>query len=100
MQILKNILLKQHPDFEEYKTKWICKCVELEWVRAIQYNHIENTEEYIDDRFETILAIIRKKVDNDYFFTEDFEQFLLQHCRQVIKKFVEIRNWRGRKNED
>lgn len=91
MDSIANLLNKQHPDFEKYHTFWVCKCVEIEWIRSIHYNHIEDTDGYREDRYEAIKAIVQKKAEKDYFFSPEFEDFLKQHVDTTVKKLTRIR---------
>lgn len=87
-----NRLIIEHPEFDKYHTNWICKCVEIEWIRAIHYNHIESTKSYIDDRFIQVRAIVQKKATNQYFFSKEFEDFLRQHIEATVEYLTKVRN--------
>lgn len=91
LDAIANRLNIEHPEYDKYKTRWICKCAELEWIRAIQYNNITDTDGYKDDRLTALLALVQKKVDNEYFFGKEFEQFLRNHVDVVVRKLVQIR---------
>lgn len=84
-------LLKEHPDFDPWRTKYVCEKVLDEYVRAIYMNHITDTEGYIDDRYETNLAIVQKRVEKDFFWTEEFKKFLRENTEKMVKKLYKIR---------
>lgn len=84
-------LLKEHPDFDPWRTKYVCEKVLDEYVRAIYMNHITDTEGYIDDRYETNLAIVQKRVERDYFWSEEFKKFLKENTEKMVKKLYKIR---------
>lgn len=86
-----NKLNKQHPTFDKYRTFYICKCIEIEMIRSIHYNHIEDSDGYIDDRFVQLLAIIQKKAEDDFFFTKEFEMFLRDIIQGWVRQLVRIR---------
>lgn len=84
-------ILHDHPEFDKYHTYWVCKCVEIEWIRAIHYNSIHNTDGYIDDRLTQIRAIVQKKSENDFFFSKEFDEFLKEHVKETVIKLENIR---------
>lgn len=86
-----NKLCLDHSDFDRYKTLWICKCVEIEWIRSIHYNHVEDSDGYKDDRFIAIRDIVQKKASNPYFFSTGFEDIIKKHVDEVVKQLVKIR---------
>lgn len=88
---LASTLLKEHPEFDPWRTKYVCEKVLDEYVRAIYMNHITDTEGYIDDRYETNLAIVQKRVERDYFWSDEFKKFLRDNTEKMVKKLYKIR---------
>lgn len=86
-----NKLNKAHPNFDKYRTYWICKCVEIEMIRSIHYNHIEETDGYIQDRITQVLAIVQKKAEEDFFFSKEFEDFIRDIIQTWVRALVVIR---------
>lgn len=84
-------LLREHPDFDPWRTKYICEKALDEYVRAIYMNHITDTEGYIDDRYETILAIVQQMAEKDFFWSEEFKKFLKDNTEKMVKKLYKIR---------
>ena len=84
-------ILKEHPDFDQWRTKYVCEKVLDEYVRAIYMNHITDSDGYIDDRYETILAIVQKRVEKDYFWSDEFKKFLRENTEKMVKKLYKIR---------
>lgn len=84
-------ILKEHPDFDSWRTKYVCEKVLDEYVRAIYMNHITDSDGYIDDRYETNLAIVQKRVEKDYFWSDEFKKFLRENTEKMIKKLYKIR---------
>ena len=87
------IINKLHPEFDDYRTMYICKCAEIELIRRIHYNHIQDNDGYKDDVFTALLALVQKKADADWFYSRDFEGFLKEFVDKIVKKLVEIRNF-------
>lgn len=87
------IINKLHPEFDDYRTMYICKCAEIELIRRIHYNHIKDSDGYKDDVFVALLALVQKKADADWFYSKDFEGFLKEFVDKIVKKLVEIRNF-------
>lgn len=88
---LASTLLREHPDFDPWRTKYICEKVLDEFVRAIYMNHITDTEGYIDDRYETMLTIVQQLAEKDYFWSEEFKKFLKDNTERMVKKLYKIR---------
>lgn len=88
---LASTLLREHPDFDPWRTKYICEKVLDEFVRAIYMNHITDTEGYIDDRYETILTIVQQLAEKDYFWNEEFKKFLKDNTERMVRKLYKIR---------
>lgn len=88
---LASTLLREHPDFDPWRTKYICEKALDEFVRAIYMNHITDTEGYIDDRYETMLTIIQQLAEKDYFWSEEFKKFLKDNTERMVKKLYKIR---------
>lgn len=88
---LASTLLREHPDFDPWRTKYICEKVLDEFVRAIYMNHITDTEGYIDDRYETMLTIVQQLAEKDYFWNEEFKKFLKDNTERMVKKLYKIR---------
>lgn len=84
-------ILKEHPDFDPWRTKYVCEKVLDEYVRAIYINHITDSDGYIDDRYETNLAIVQKRVEKDYFWSDEFKKFLRENTEKMVKKLYKIR---------
>lgn len=84
-------ILKEHPDFNPWRTKYICEKVLDEYIRAIYMNHITDSDGYIDDRYETNLAIVQKRVEKDYFWSDEFKKFLRENTEKMVKKLYKIR---------
>lgn len=84
-------ILKEHPDFDSWRTKYVCEKVLDEYVRAIYMNHITDSDGYIDDRYETNLAIVQKRVEKDYFWSDEFKKFLRENTEKMVKKLYKIR---------
>lgn len=84
-------ILKKHPDFNPWRTKYVCEKVLDEYVRAIYMNHITDSDGYIDDRYETNLAIVQKRVEKDYFWSDEFKKFLRENTEKMVKKLYKIR---------
>lgn len=84
-------ILKEHPDFDPWRTKYVCEKVLDEYVRAIYMNHITDSDGYIDDRYETNLAIVQKRVEKDYFWSDEFKKFLRENTEKMVKKLYKIR---------
>lgn len=91
MDSMASTLLKQHPDFDTWRTKYIVEKVYDEYIRAIHWNHINDSDSYVDDIYGTVLAIIRKRAEKDWFWSTDFENFLKEHTSKMITKLVKIR---------
>lgn len=84
-------LLKEHPDFDPWRTKYVCEKVLDEYIRAIYMNHITDSDGYIDDRYETNLAIVQKRVEKNYFWSDEFKKFLRENTEKMVKKLYKIR---------
>lgn len=88
---LASTLLREHPDFDPWRTKYICEKALDEFVRAIYMNHITDTEGYVDDRYETMLTIVQQLAEKDYFWSEEFKKFLKDNTERMVKKLYKIR---------
>lgn len=91
MDAIASTMLKEHPDFDRWRTKYIVEKVYDEYIRAIHWNHISNSTSYVDDIYGTLLAIVQKRSEKDYFWTDEFKSFLKEHTTKVVAKLVNIR---------
>ena len=78
--------------YDEYRGKYVAERVYDEYVDWIMFNHFSKSPAYIEIKQDKIVALVRSLTVNDYFHTEEFEQFLREDTRKCIEKLIQIRN--------
>jgi predicted phosphohydrolase len=95
-------VLDEPPKSDGYYVKYILECVYDKIVEWIMYNHIENTEEYIESKQWEIQSLVYSFNPPDKFKTPEFKERMDRWTAEIIGRMVSIRklyNKKGTKKE-
>ena len=84
-------LLKEHEDLDEKVTKYIASRAEDVLQAMIVMNHININKAYVKLQQEKVLATIRKRTNNDFIYSEKFEEMVDVFVEELIKDLISIR---------
>lgn len=84
-------MLDQDKQHNNYYTKWILECVYDKIVEWIMYNHIENSDEYIESKQWEIQSLVYSFNPPDAFKTPEFQERMNKWTAEIIGRLVSIR---------
>ena len=96
--------LVEHKTADNYYVKYILECVYDKMTEWIMYNHIENTEEYIESKQWEMQSLVYSFNPPDQFKTPEFQERINKWTAEIIGRLVSIRKLyisqakQGRKN--
>lgn len=91
-ETIANEMVNKFPNINPYHTKYVMEKVLDEFVKRITLNHITNDEAYIEDTYEVVLAIVRKRCKNEYFWGEEYEKYCRDKVKHILLHLLDIRN--------
>ena len=83
--------LVEHKTADGYYIKYILECVYDKMTEWIMYNHIENTEEYIESKQWEIQSLVYSFSPPDQFKTPEFQERINKWTAEIIGRLVSIR---------
>ncbi len=84
-------MLTEPPKSDGYFIKYILECVYDKIVEWIMYNHIENTDEYIESKQWEIQSLVYAFNPPDQFKTPEFKERMDRWTAEIIGRLVSIR---------
>lgn len=94
VEILTEPAIKQHAK-TEYKLKYIISEVKDVFERSVIFNNMNTTSAYIESKqiaaYTAIIPLLNKDTDEEYFFTQDFKDFVYKKTEDIIKGLVELK---------
>ena len=91
--------LVEHKTADGYYVKYILECVYDKIVEWIMYNHIENTDEYIESKQWEIQSLVYSFNPPDQFKTPEFKERMDKWTAEIIGRMVSIRKLYSKKNQ-
>lgn len=85
------MISKLPKDLNQYRTKYVIAKVEDVLVHAIIFNNISDDEYYIRAKQELVYQNIMKRVDNEWFMTEDFKELVYKFVEDLIKELIRMK---------
>lgn len=83
--------LVEHKSADGYYVKYILECVYDKMTEWIMYNHIENTEEYIESKQWEMQSLVYSFNPPDQFKTPEFQERINKWTAEIIGRLVSIR---------
>lgn len=83
--------LVEHKTADGYYVKYILECVYDKMTEWIMYNHIENTDEYIESKQWEIQSLVYSFNPPDQFKTPEFQERINRWTAEIIGRLVSIR---------
>ena len=83
--------LIEHKTADGYYVKYILECVYDKMTEWIMYNHIENTEEYIESKQWEMQSLVYSFNPPDQFKTPEFQERINKWTAEIIGRLVSIR---------
>ena len=83
--------LVEHKSANGYYVKYILECVYDKITEWIMYNHIENTEEYIESKQWEMQSLVYSFSPPDQFKTPEFQERINKWTAEIIGRLVSIR---------
>ena len=84
-------VLVEHKSADGYYVKYILECVYDKITEWIMYNHIENTEEYIESKQWEMQSLVYSFNPPDQFKTPEFQERINKWTAEIIGRLVSIR---------
>lgn len=76
---------------DPYRTKYVIARVEDVLEHAIIFNNISDDEYYIRAKQELVYQNIMKRVENEWFMTEDFKELVYKFVEDLIKELIRMK---------
>ena len=95
----KILAMVDKPSDNGYYVKYILECVYDKIVEWIMYNHIENTDEYIESKQWEIQSLVYSFNPPDQFKTPEFKERMDKWTAEIIGRMVSIRKLYSKKNQ-
>lgn len=92
IEAIANQLCKDLNHINSWHIKYVLEKILDEYVRRISVNHLTSDEVYIEDVVLTILAITRKRANDPYFYTKEFDTYVYNETKKIITHCVDIRS--------
>lgn len=83
--------LVEHKSADGYYVKYILECVYDKITEWIMYNHIENTEEYIESKQWEMQSLVYSFNPPNQFKTPEFQERINKWTAEIIGRLVSIR---------
>ena len=83
--------LVEHRTADGYYVKYILECVYDKMTEWIMYNHIENTEEYIESKQWEMQSLVYSFSPPEQFKTPEFQERINKWTAEIIGRLVSIR---------
>ena len=83
--------LVEHKTADGYYVKYILECVYDKMTEWIMYNHIENTDEYIESKQWEIQSLVYSFCPPDQFKTPEFQERINKWTAEIVGRLVSIR---------
>ena len=83
--------LIEHKTADGYYVKYILECVYDKMTEWIMYNHIENTEEYIESKQWEMQSLVYSFSPPEQFKTPEFQERINKWTAEIIGRLVSIR---------
>ena len=83
--------LVEHKTADGYYVKYILECVYDKMTEWIMYNHIENTEEYIESKQWEMQSLVYSFSPPEQFKTPEFKERINKWTAEIIGRLVSIR---------
>ena len=95
----KILAMVEEPSDSGYYAKYILECVYDKIMEWIMYNHIENTDEYIESKQWEIQSLVYSFNPPDQFKTPEFKERMDKWTAEIIGRMVSIRKLYSKKNQ-
>lgn len=83
--------LVEHKSADGYYVKYILECVYDKITEWIMYNHIENTDEYIESKQWEMQSLVYSFNPPEQFKTPEFQERINKWTAEIIGRLVSIR---------
>ena len=83
--------LVEHKSADGYYVKYILECVYDKITEWIMYNHIENTDEYIESKQWEMQSLVYSFCPPEQFKTPEFQERINKWTAEIIGRLVAIR---------
>lgn len=95
----KILAMVDKPSDNGYYAKYVLECVYDKIMEWIMYNHIENTDEYIESKQWEIQSLVYSFNPPDQFKTPEFKERMDKWTAEIIGRMVSIRKLYSKKNQ-
>lgn len=85
------MISKLPKDLDIYRTKYVIARVEDVLEHAIIFNNISDDEYYIRAKQELVYQNIMKRVENQWFMTDEFKDLVYKFVEDLIKELIRMK---------
>ena len=96
----KIVAMIDEPRSDGYYVKYILECVFDKIMEWIMYNHIENSEEYIESKQWEIQSLVYSFNPPEQFKTPEFQERMNRWVAEIIGRMVNVRKVYSKKQKD
>lgn len=93
-------MLTKHNKYTEYYVKYILECVYDKIVEWIMYNHIENTDQYIESKQWEISSLVYGFNPPTQFKTPEFQERMNKWVAEIIDRMASVRKLYNKEKKD
>lgn len=84
-------ITKLPKDLDQYRTKYVIARIEDILEHAIIFNNISDDEYYIRAKQELVYQNVMKRVENQYFMTDEFKDFVYKFVDELFRELVRMK---------
>ena len=95
----KVLAMVEAPKNDGYFAKYVLECVFDKICEWIMYNHMENTDEYIESKQWEIQSLVYSFNPPDVFKTPEFQARMNKWVAEIIGRMVSVRKLYNKKNQ-
>ena len=94
IELLTEPAIKSHTK-TEYKLRYIISEVKDVFERSVIFNNMSLSNAYIESKqiaaYAAIIPLLSRDTDDEYFFTQDFKDFVYRKTEDIVKGLVELK---------
>lgn len=95
----KVLAMVEKPTYNGYFAKYVLECVFDKVCEWIMYNHMENTEAYIESKQWEIQSLVYSFNPPDQFKTPEFQERMNKWTAEIIGRMISVRKLYAKKSQ-
>lgn len=85
------VITRLPKDLNPYRTKYVIARIEDILEHAIIFNNISDDEFYVRAKQELVYQNVMKRVENEYFMTDEFKDFVYKFVDELFRELIRMK---------